>query len=130
MLLVVCVGCFDPSISPFAFEAFRVLVILLGISLSQDELPGSALPEHTPEKSVTFHLGPREAAPKNRDRLRVRNSTTRRHNLKLLQQRPDIIPDINEKIAESRKKEQKERYDRNCTRIRQVFDQLTNHSCR
>lgn len=95
------------------------MVRLLGISLAQDELPGSALPEHWGSDIRKYQL------------MRMGRRPSIRRNLK----RPRVgvkvdVVRLGEKVAEVRVREQTERYKRNCNRIRQVFDQLTNHSCK
>lgn len=100
--------------------AFRVLVRLLGISLSHDELPGSALPETADERLPTS------------ERRQMRRASAQRRNLKKVAvgARPEVLAELGERVAEAQMKERRDRHERNTRRIRQVFDQLSNRSCK
>lgn len=124
LFFILCLLCF--------YIAFRVLVRLLGISLSHDELPGSALPEVRSDVATAPFALSLENRPINKaNHLSTRQSVRRRHLKRVATHaRLEVLQDLTERFAEARKEEQRERYERNCIRIRQVFDQLTNHSCK
>lgn len=110
------------------FSAFRVLVRLLGISLLNDELPGSALVDDGSESS---QRGEGEYKSKQTFEDVVRNVMRERKTLKLRESpKPRLLHELHLQLQAKKIVEQRARYERNCMRIRQVFNQLANQSCK
>ena len=110
---------------------------LLGVDLANDELPGSALNEEedSPDSadsafayfnSADNKRGPTESGGSGRKD--GRHLTSRRHGKKKPGALLNVLVGLGERFAEAQLKQQRKRYERNCQRIRSVFDQLSNES--
>lgn len=106
------------------FDAFRILVCLLGVSLTHDELPGCALDDGD---DATPH-GPHPVEETALAKAPGYRQSNRKNAKRLDESAIGALAHLGAEVAEAQLRLQRRRFQRNKERMRRVFDQLSNHS--